>query len=61
MKYGVFVALEEHPVTVRRSFKNFGWDISKYEEEGKIAIVDAFTGGTGTRSSKRKISSKRFR
>ncbi len=45
---GVFVALEEHPVTVRRSFKNFGWDISKYEEEGKIAIVDAFTGGTGT-------------
>jgi len=30
---GVFVALEEHPVTVRRSFKNFGWDISKYEEK----------------------------
>jgi KaiC domain protein len=45
---GVFVALEEHPVAVRRSFKNFGWDISKFEEEGRFAIIDAFTGGAGT-------------
>ncbi|MGB9674649.1 MAG: KaiC domain-containing protein [Nanopusillaceae archaeon] len=45
---GVFVALEEHPVAVRRSFKYFGWDISKYEQEGKFAIIDAFTGGAGT-------------
>ncbi len=44
---GVFVALEEHPVAVRRSFKHFGWDISQYEREGKFAVIDAFTGGVG--------------
>ncbi|MGC8583666.1 MAG: KaiC domain-containing protein [Thermoproteus sp.] len=44
---GVFVALEEHPVAVRRSFKHFGWDVSQYEREGKFAVVDAFTGGVG--------------
>ncbi|AFA38487.1 KaiC domain protein, Ph0284 family [Pyrobaculum oguniense TE7] len=44
---GVFVALEEHPVAVRRSFRHFGWDISQYEREGKFAVVDAFTGGVG--------------
>jgi KaiC domain protein len=45
---GVFIALEEHPVAVRRSFKHFGWDISQYEREGKFAVIDAFTGGVGT-------------
>ncbi len=45
---GAFVALEEHPVAVRRSFRHFGWDVSQYEREGKFAIVDAFTGGVGT-------------
>jgi len=44
---GIFVALEEHPVAVRRSFRHFGWDVSQYEKEGKLAIVDAFTGGVG--------------
>ncbi|AET32776.1 KaiC domain-containing protein [Pyrobaculum ferrireducens] len=44
---GVFVALEEHPVAVRRSFKHFGWDISQYEREGRFAVIDAFTGGVG--------------
>ncbi len=44
---GVYVALEEHPVQVRRNMAEFGWDIRKYEEEGKFAIVDAFTGGIG--------------
>lgn len=43
----VFVALEEHPVAVRRSFRHFGWDVSRFEKEGKFAIVDAFTGGFG--------------
>lgn len=45
---GVFVALEEHPVAVRRSFRHFGWDTSQYEREGKFAVVDAFTGGVGS-------------
>jgi len=25
----------------------FGWDVRKFEDEGKFAIVDAFTGGVG--------------
>ncbi|BFH72271.1 KaiC domain-containing protein [Sulfurisphaera javensis] len=51
---GVFVALEEHPVSVVRSFKHFGWDITKYEKEGKFAIVDAFTAGIGSTAQKEK-------
>ncbi len=51
---GVFVALEEHPAAVRRSFKHFGWDITKYEEEGKFALVDAFTGGIGRYAEREK-------
>jgi KaiC domain protein len=47
-EHGVFVALEEHPVSVRRSFSHFSWDITKYEKEGELAIVDAFTAGIGS-------------
>lgn len=50
----IFVALEEHPVAVRRSFKHFGWDVSKYEKEGRFAIIDAFTGGIGASAQKEK-------
>ena len=42
---GVYVALEEHPVQVRVNMRNFGWDVKTYEQEGKFAIVDAFTAG----------------
>ncbi|ABL78196.1 KaiC domain-containing protein [Thermofilum pendens] len=44
---GVLVALEEHPVQIRRNMASFGWDVRKYEESGQFAIVDAFTGGIG--------------
>lgn len=44
---GILVALEEHPVQIRRNMASFGWDVRKYEEEGMFAIVDAFTGGYG--------------
>jgi len=47
-EHGVFVALEEHPVSTRRSFAHFSWDITKYEKEGALAIVDAFTAGIGS-------------
>ncbi|MEM3134962.1 MAG: ATPase domain-containing protein, partial [Candidatus Bathyarchaeia archaeon] len=40
---GVLVALEEHPVQIRLSMAQFGWDIVPYEERGKFAMVDAFT------------------
>ncbi len=44
---GVLVALEEHPVQIRKNMMVFGWDVTKYEREGVFAIVDAFTGGIG--------------
>ncbi len=44
---GVLVALEEHPVQIRINMSQFGWDIRQYEDQGKFAIVDAFTGGIG--------------
>ena len=43
----VLVVLEEHPVQVRISMSQFGWDVSRFEEEGKLAVVDAFTAGIG--------------
>lgn len=51
---GIFVTLEEHPVSIRRSFRHFKWEISKYEKEGKFAIIDAFTGGIGASAQKEK-------
>ena len=51
---GVFVALEEHPVAVRRSFRHFNWDITKFEREGKFAVIDAFTAGIGSASQREK-------
>jgi len=33
---GVFVALEEHPVSVLRSFAHFGWDVARFEREGSL-------------------------
>jgi len=51
---GIYVTLEEHPVSVIRSFHHFGWNITKYEREGKFAVVDAFTGGYGATAQKEK-------
>ncbi len=44
---GVYVALEEHPVQIRKNMTALGWDVREYEEQGLFAIVDAFTGGIG--------------
>jgi KaiC domain protein len=51
---GVYVALEEHPVQVRVNMRQFGWDVRQFEAEGKLAIVDAFTGGVGEAAKKEK-------
>jgi circadian clock protein KaiC len=37
----VFVTFEESPEDVRRNMLSFGWNIKKWEEEGKWAFVDA--------------------
>ncbi|MEO2116986.1 MAG: KaiC domain-containing protein [Methanocaldococcus sp.] len=44
----ILIALEEHPVQIRENMKQFGWDVRKLEEEGKFAIIDAFTYGIGS-------------
>ncbi|RMF31530.1 MAG: KaiC domain-containing protein [Candidatus Nitrosothermus koennekii] len=51
---GVIVALEEHPVQVRVSMEQFGWNVSKYEKNGKFALVDAFTAGIGEAAKREK-------
>lgn len=38
---GVFVTFEEHPVDIRRNVKNFGWPLTRFEEDRKLAFVDA--------------------
>ncbi len=51
---GVLVALEEHPVQIRINMSQFGWDVRSFEENGKFAIVDAFTGGIGEAARREK-------
>ncbi|MEM0507063.1 MAG: KaiC domain-containing protein [Desulfurococcaceae archaeon] len=51
---GIYVVLEEHPVQVRVNMRNFGWDIRTYEQDGKFAIIDAFTGGVGEAAKREK-------
>ncbi|MEM2311588.1 MAG: ATPase domain-containing protein, partial [Candidatus Methanomethylicia archaeon] len=51
---GIYVALEEHPVQVRINMQQFDWDIKEYEEQGKFAIVDAFTAGIGEAAKREK-------
>ena len=51
---GVLVALEEHPVQVRLSMAQFGWNVTLYEEKGKFALVDAFTAGIGEAAKREK-------
>ncbi|HDD42130.1 MAG TPA: KaiC domain-containing protein [Nitrososphaeria archaeon] len=46
-EHGILVALEEHPVQIRISMSQFGWDVSEYEAAGEFAVVDAFTAGIG--------------
>ncbi|NWG15523.1 MAG: circadian clock protein KaiC [Chloroflexi bacterium] len=38
---GVFVTFEESPEDIRRNMAGFGWDIQRWEEEGRWLFVDA--------------------
>jgi circadian clock protein KaiC len=38
---GVFVTFEESPSDIRANFLSLGWDIARWEQEGKWAFVDA--------------------
>ena len=38
---GIFVTLEEKPKNLRKGMLSLGWDFKKYEDEGKLIIIDA--------------------
>src|SRR5258705_5372346 len=38
---GVFVTFEESAADVRANMLSFGWDLTAWEEQGKLAFVDA--------------------
>jgi circadian clock protein KaiC len=40
-EHGVFVTFEEPPSDIRGNMRGFGWDIERWEAEGKWAFVDA--------------------
>jgi len=37
----VFVTFEELPADIRQNLSSFGWDVARWEEEGRWAFVDA--------------------
>jgi KaiC/GvpD/RAD55 family RecA-like ATPase/predicted RNA-binding protein len=37
---GVFISMDERPDDLRKEALKFGWDLTKYEDEGKLVIVD---------------------
>ncbi|WP_297436152.1 ATPase domain-containing protein [Thermococcus sp.] len=46
-EHGVIVTLEERAQDLRREMKTFGWDLERYEREGKIAIIDGVSAVVG--------------
>ncbi|MCD6372394.1 MAG: AAA family ATPase [Thermococcus sp.] len=50
---GVIVTLEERAQDLRREMKAFGWDLEKYEREGKLAIIDGVSAVVGLPSEER--------
>lgn len=37
---GVFISMDERPDDLRKEALKFGWDLSYYEEQGRLVIVD---------------------
>lgn len=40
-EHGVFVTFEESASDIRQNMRSFGWDLEKWEREGRLAFVDA--------------------
>src|SRR3954469_20104690 len=38
---GVFVTFEESAADIRANMRSFGWELARWEEEGKLTFVDA--------------------
>ncbi|WP_456367481.1 ATPase domain-containing protein [Thermococcus sp.] len=52
---GVIVTMEERAKDLRREMMSFGWDIEKYENEGKIAIIDGVSAVVGIPSEEQYV------
>ncbi|MDV3104253.1 ATPase domain-containing protein [Thermococcus waiotapuensis] len=50
---GVIVTLEERVSDLRKEMRSFGWDFQKYEDEGKIALIDGVSSVAGLPSEER--------
>jgi circadian clock protein KaiC len=40
-QHGVFVTFEESAADIRKNMRSFGWDLERWEREGRLAFVDA--------------------
>jgi circadian clock protein KaiC len=40
-EHGAFVTFEESADDIRKNMRGFGWDLQRFEREGKLAFVDA--------------------
>jgi circadian clock protein KaiC len=40
-EHGVFVTFEESASDIRKNMDSFGWELDKWEQEGRVAFVDA--------------------
>ncbi len=40
-EHGVFVTFEESAADIRENMRSFGWDLERWEREGRLAFVDA--------------------
>src|SRR5690348_13809613 len=40
-EHGVFVTFEESASDIRQNMRSFGWDLTQWEREGRLAFVDA--------------------
>jgi len=52
---GVIVTMEERAQDLRREMRSFGWDVEKYEKEGKIAIIDGVSAVAGLPSEEQYV------
>jgi len=49
----VYVTLDERPELLRQDMLKFGWDLKKYEDQGKLAIIDVSAATVGITSKER--------
>jgi len=59
-EHGIYVSTEEAPLRVRENMLQFGWDLKKLEEDGKLAIIDARHLKFGASSLDRSVSVESF-